>query len=283
MSEYPRLTHTYNVDTTAECFYQYVYGENDIFYPHSHDFYEIFLTVEGTVTHLVNGIVQKLPEGSLVFIRPDDTHGYIYDEPESRKTTYINLAFSSETARQLFIFLSPDFPSDELLSCDMPPTVNLSVVEKKRLLSQISELNIVNWQDKKALKVKMRAILADVFSRHFNFSRQATQNSLPVWLSSLLSKMEHPENFAAGMDRMISLSGKSREHLARSVKKYCGITLAEYINELRLNHAASLLSRTDIPIIEICYSCGFGSMSYFYRIFKNKYSTSPHGFRNMQK
>jgi AraC family cel operon transcriptional repressor len=283
MSEYPRLSHTYNVDPTAECFYQYVYGENDIFYPHSHDFYEIFLTIEGTVTHLVNGIVQKLPEGSLVFIRPDDTHGYIYDEPENRRTTYINLAFSSETARQLFLFLSPDFPSDELLSCDMPPIVNLSIIEKKRLLSQISELNIVNWQDKKALKVKMRAILADIFTRYFNFSRQTTQNALPLWLSSLFSKMERPENFVAGMDRMISLSGKTREHLARSVKKHCGITLADYINSLRLNYATTLLSRTDTPIIDICYVCGFGSMSYFYRVFKIRHGMSPHQFRESLK
>ena len=280
MNEFPRLTHTYNVDPIAECFYQYVYGENDIYYPHCHDFYEIFITVKGTVTHWINGNVQKLSEGSLVFIRPQDTHGYIYDDPESKKSIYINLAFSSETARLLFEYLSQDFPSVQLLFCDMPPMVNLSEVEQKRLLHQISELNIVNWQDKKALKVKMRGLLADIFARYFNFSREPSQSDIPTWLSSLLSEMERPENFVAGMDRMISLSGRSREHLARSIKKYYGITLADYINTLRLNYASHLLSRTDTPIIDICYACGFGSVSYFYRVFKSEYRVSPHKWRS---
>ena len=77
MNNYPRLTAESCVDAEAECLYRYVYGTDDIFYPHCHDFYEIFITVSGTVTHFINGITQKLPEGSLVFIRPDDVHAYI--------------------------------------------------------------------------------------------------------------------------------------------------------------------------------------------------------------
>lgn len=279
MKDYPRLPSAYNVDPVAECFYQYVYGANDIFYPHCHEFYEIFITISGTVTHLINGTTQKLPEGSLVFIRPDDVHGYIYDDPKSSESAYVNLAFSPETARSLFDYLSDSFPSDELLSRDMPPMIRLNAIEKKRLLSQISELNSVNWQDKKALKARMRAILADIFVRHFYSLPDSKQSELPLWLSRLFSDMERPENFAAGMERMIELSGKSREHLARSVKKHCGITLADYIGELRLNYASNLLVRTNTPIIDICYACGFGSVSYFYRVFKAKYNLSPSQFR----
>lgn len=279
MQEYPRLPVAYNVDPVAECFYQYVYGSKDIFYPHCHEFYEIFITISGTVTHLINGVTQKLPEGSLVFIRPDDVHGYIYDDAKSVESSYVNLAFSHETARSLFDFLSDSFPSRELLSSDMPPTVTLSAIEKKRLLSEISELNSVNWQDKNALKVRMRAILADIFVRHFYSLPDNKQNELPPWLSRLFSDMERPENFVSGMDRMIELSGRSREHLARSVKRYCGITLADYISELRLNYASTLLARTNTPIIDICYVCGFGSVSYFYRVFKAKYKLSPSQFR----
>ena len=263
MNNYPRLPHSYNVDPVAECFYQYVYGSNDIFYPHCHDFYEIFITVKGTVTHLINDTVQYLSEGSLVFIRPDDTHGYIYDDPQSRESAYINLAFSRETASTLFEYLSQDFPTKSLLSSDMPPIIILSGAEKERILARISELNSVNWQDKKALKIRMRAILADIFARHFYKTAEEKKNDMPIWLSTLLSEMERPENFVAGMDRMITLSGKT--------------------NELRLNYATNLITRTNTPIIEICYACGFGSVSYFYRIFKNKHSVSPHQFREKLK
>jgi len=279
MEQYNRLPASLNVDPEAECLYRYVYGANDIFRPHNHEYYEIFITVTGTVTHFINGITQKLPEGSLVFIRPEDVHAYVYDTPQSSDTAYINLTFTYETAELLFAYLSDSFPSKTLLSCDMPPTVLLNRMEKERLLTQISELNIVNWQNKHALKLRMRAILADIFVRFFYNMPSSREQTAPLWLSHLLSEMEHPDNFAAGIDRMIFLSNKSREHLTRCLKKYYGLTLTEYINNMRINYASNLLLNTNTSILEICFACGFQSVSNFYKVFQETYGISPGDFR----
>lgn len=283
MENYTRLTANDCIDIEAECLYRYVYGANDVFYPHCHEFYEIFVTVSGTVTHFINGVTQKLPEGSLVFIRPDDVHAYIYDSPESTKTAYINLTFTCETARLLFEYLSDSFPSKYLLSCDMPPTLNLNNIEKKRLLNQIGELNIMNWRDKNSLKLHMRSLLADIFVRHFSNVINECTDTIPFWLSQLLSEMEQSDNFIAGIERMVTLSNKSREHLSRCIKKYYGITSSEYINELRINYASNLLIHTNTPVLKICYDCGFQSLSYFYKAFKKKYVISPNEFRKQYK
>ena len=98
----------------AQCLYRFVQGVNDSFSPHRHEFYEIFITVSGTVRHRINGHTIPLPEGSLVFIRPDDDHGYLYDGKKSDETAYINLTFTTETALQLFEYLSDGFPSKRL-------------------------------------------------------------------------------------------------------------------------------------------------------------------------
>lgn len=278
MIEYPRLTKKC-IDADTDCRYRYVYGFNDIFNPHCHEFFEIFVTVSGTVTHLVNDVVQKLPEGSMVFIRPDDRHGFLYDTPESKDTVYINLAFSHETARLLFEYLTDSFPSKELLKSDMPPTILLNKLQKERIMSQVNLLNRVNWQNRDALKLRMRTFLADIFAEFFFNAPKNDEKDVPLWLSRLLSEMESPENFTEGIEKMISLSKKSREHLSRSMKKYCGITAAEYINELRISYASNLLIYTNSPILEVCFSCGFQSQSYFYKIFKNKYRLSPKEFR----
>lgn len=279
MSKYPRLKAEASVDVEAECLYRYVYGKNDVFYPHCHEFYEIFLTVLGEVTHQINGKVQKLPEGSLVFIRPDDVHAYIYDTPDSSNTAYINLTFTVDTVKELFKYLSKDFPSKKLLDCDMPPMIVLNELEKQHLLSQVSELNVVNWQDKSALKLHMRSILADIFVRYFYLSKPDDDNIMPVWLTEMMSEMRKPENFADGINKMIEISGKSREHIARTLKKYCRVTATEYINDLRINYASNLLLHTNTKILDICFDCGFQSMSNFYRIFKDKYGISPKEFR----
>lgn len=278
-----RLPIVGNVDTEAQCLYRYVYGADDIFNPHSHTFYEIFITISGTVTHLINGITQRLPEGTLVFIRPNDVHGYLYNTPESMDTAYVNLTFTYETAEQLFAYLSETFPSQKLLSCDMPPTIILNKIEKKRLLNLVSELNSVNWQDKNALKLRMRSLLCDIFVRFFSNAPEHDQGDVPIWFSQLLSDMEHPDNFLNGTERMIELSQRTREHLSRCIKKYLGMSATEYINELKINYASNLLLHTNTPILSICFDCGFQNPSYFNKKFKKKYGISPREFRKMYK
>ena len=161
MAEIRRLSAEKNVDMESECLFRYVRGVSDRFSLHAHDYYEIFLTVEGTVIHHVNGRIQRLPEGSLVFIRPDDNHGYVYEDPKSAETAYINLTFTRQTAEQLFQYLSDGFPSKQLLSCDMPPCVLLSHADTQWLVSRISALNCADWQDKQALKMRVRMVLME--------------------------------------------------------------------------------------------------------------------------
>ena len=129
----------------------------------------------------------------------------------------------------------------------------------------------------------MKAILADIFVRFFYDMPENSESTMPLWLSRLLSDMEQPSNFIGGMDRMVALSRKSREHLARSMKKYCGATITEYINELRINYASNLLINTNTPILDICFDCGFQGVGYFYKVFKDKYSISPGEFRKIYK
>lgn len=282
MKDYPRFTADRNVDPEAGCYYLYVYSSQDKSYAHCHDFYEIFIVASGDIIHWVNGSTQKLSEGSLVFIRPDDVHYYVYDNPQEN-TEYINLAFSKEVAQQLFAYLSYNFPSKDLLNCDMPPTVILNSIEKKHLLSQIGELNVINWHDKKALNLRVKVLLADVFTRHFYNIEKNNDDTIPPWLSHLTHIMEQPKNFIAGIDKMTEVSNRSREHISRCLKKYLNLTPSQYINDLRINYASNLLISTDKTVIDICYDCGFQNLGYFYTIFKNKYNCSPKSFREQYK
>ncbi|MDY3845563.1 MAG: AraC family transcriptional regulator [Eubacteriales bacterium] len=279
MPEYKRLRAEQNVDMESGCLYRYVYGADDIFNPHSHEFYEIFITVSGGVTHWINGTKTELAEGTLVFIRQNDIHGYLYNSPENKKSEYVNLTFSVETAKELFDYLTDAFPSKELLNSAMPPSVILSEYDKKLLLSEIGELNSVNWKDKATLKIRVRVILANIFTRFFHSVSSIEDKGYPIWLSNLLAAMNRPENFTAGIERMSELSKKTREHLARTMKKHMGITPSEFINQKRINYASNLLLNTNKQILDICLICGFQSVSYFYKVFKEKYGISPKEFR----
>lgn len=273
------ITYDEEFSKDTQCFCKYVYGYSDKFFPHNHTFFELFLVVKGTVEHWVNGEEQKIPEGTLVFIRPDDVHGFLYTNPQNKDNIYINLSFTKETATALFTYLADDTIEETICRGKMPPSILLSTPSKNRLISLLNELNAINKNDIRSLNLRVKTILADIFTQYLENKRESNANDSPQWLIDLLKEMEKIDNFTKGIDRMVELSGKSREHLSRSLKKYCGTTITEYVNKLRINYAANLLINSNMAVIDICYTSGFQNLGYFYKIFKDEYKISPNLFK----
>lgn len=71
----------------------------------------------------------------------------------------------------------------------------------------------------------------------------------------------------------------SRSECFRAFHRYTGKKPMEYINEYRLLQAAGLLRDTSLSVSEIGSSCGFGSSSYFGKLFKEKYRVTPLEYR----
>jgi AraC family cel operon transcriptional repressor len=65
-------------------------------------------------------------------------------------------------------------------------------------------------------------------------------------------------------------------------KQRLNITPTTYINRLRLNFARYMLLTTDMSIIEISMYAGFDNLSYFYRLFKQRFSLTPADLRKSQ-
>lgn len=66
---------------------------------------------------------------------------------------------------------------------------------------------------------------------------------------------------------------------SRFFKMRTGKSLSDYIIDIRLGYASSLLVDSSNSIAEICYECGFNNLSNFNRIFKKKKKCSPKEFR----
>lgn len=63
-------------------------------------------------------------------------------------------------------------------------------------------------------------------------------------------------------------------------KSQMGRTIPNYITEVRLSAAKRLLTETKEPISDIATRVGYSRLTYFSRIFKNKYNISPIDYRN---
>ncbi|WP_020410359.1 helix-turn-helix domain-containing protein [Hahella ganghwensis] len=62
-------------------------------------------------------------------------------------------------------------------------------------------------------------------------------------------------------------------------KKSLGITVLEYLTARRLSRAQKQLLSTDEQVIQVAFSCGFGSVTRFYEVFKQYFGISPLQYR----
>jgi AraC family transcriptional activator of pobA len=71
----------------------------------------------------------------------------------------------------------------------------------------------------------------------------------------------------------------SPNYVCRVFKEVTGKTLTEYINIIRVNKAAILLKETGASITEVAAMVGFGSITYFGRVFRKYKNHPPSYFR----
>lgn len=71
----------------------------------------------------------------------------------------------------------------------------------------------------------------------------------------------------------------SEKYISRYFKEHFHITLSQYINHLRLEHARQLLQESTIPVTEVALQSGHQNVSYFIRCFKKMYGVSPLKYR----
>ena len=124
-------------------------------------------------------------------------------------------------------------------------------------------------------------MIFDVFVKYFFAQQNNEQKQMPEWLEYTVEKMKEKDNFTGGTEAMISISSKTREHIARSMKKYCNCTISEFLDEIRLTYAANMLINSNLSVTDICYDCGYENLSWFYKKFNEKYGCSPRKYRKI--
>ena len=74
--------------------------------------------------------------------------------------------------------------------------------------------------------------------------------------------------------------GLDRSYLTKLFKKAFDLSPQDYLINLRLNKAATLLKTTTYTISQIAEIVGYNTPLAFTKAFKSKYSTSPGAYRN---
>lgn len=77
--------------------------------------------------------------------------------------------------------------------------------------------------------------------------------------------------------------GLSRVQLHRRVKEITGISVGEFIRNLRLQQAAKLLAKGDVTVSQVTYAIGMANPTHFTTAFKKYFGVTPTEYMNKHK
>lgn len=110
----------------------------------------------------------------------------------------------------------------------------------------------------------------------FNFNKQEFTEKLIQIIEANLT------NELFGVTHLSREMRMSRSSLHRKVKNASGLSVSQFICQVRLKKAQELLKKNATTISEVAYECGFHSVTYFTKCFRDYYGFSP-GKVKMQK
>ncbi len=242
------------------------------FGPVKRDCYLLHFVVSGRGYYEVRGKVIPLKKGDCFLVIPDEDT-YIHAE-ESDPYEYFWIGFRGTATLQLMEHLGFYVNNNFVFSCNENEFEVLKDYFRKTIDCERPEMD-----EKEYIRsLGYLYLILSMISRRDSFVPSAIRLHMDFW-------KEIMEYIAFHYDAPITVDGLSkrfgfhRTTIFKLFHKNTGLSPTEYILNYRLDKAMNFVKTTDMPFKSIAINCGFNSLSYFYRSFKNKFKRTPQQIR----
>ena len=228
---------------------------------HYHDTYDLYYIESGKREYFVENKFFTAATGDFILIKPGSFHrigpGQVVRTLVSFPETFLQQTFSTDAAARL-------------LTCFEKPLITPTEQEQQALRKLLSELA------KAKDELRFSIVLAQLL---LALDDCTAQPAYDTQISDLLKYIGRNFSEIQSIDQIANFMNLSKQHLCRLFKNAMGITLVQYINQIRVKNACGLLERSDKSLAEIAQLCGFGSCAYFSTVFKRHTGLSPLQYR----
>jgi len=250
---------------------------------HTHDYVEMVYMCQGNTRHIINDTEVQLQQNELLLLGQNARQEIL---PAGEKDIAVNFIVRPAFLRDMLAYLgTEETPLREfILKClygeNPSGYLHFLVAEIKPIQNLVENL--------------LWTLISDTPNRRS--INQLTMGLLFVQLLNHTDRLELGEKEQASIVRVLHyieenyVSGSLSEiaqqlhydltGLSRHIKRHTGRTYTELVQEKRLSQAAWLLRNTRQKVADIAVSVGYENISYFHRIFSQRFQLSPKAYRD---
>lgn len=250
---------------------------------HYHDAYEILYLVSGDLYYFIEGNTYHVVSGGLILINMNGIHRLV----NVNGTMYerVTLLFKKEFLRDFFTE-NIDF---DPFSCFHSSSNVIKLSAYDQLFVENLFNKMIHEETGKLLgsNCYLRVILMELL---IYIQRKMTidqgdhlveSNQTHKKISKIIPFIN--ENFSnpLSLEYISEKFSISPSHLSRTFKSTTGFTFVEYVNNIRVKAACTLLKDSRLSISEVADRVGFDNLTHFGRVFKSMIGVSPMKFRKV--
>ena len=251
---------------------------------HYHDYVEIVYMCSGSTTHVIDGDKIVLKNGELLFLcqsakqeilpaKKDDIAVNFIVKPEFFDHT-LKMIGEEDTPLRTFII---DCLKNKRTKTSYLHFKVADVVPVQNLIENLIWTLIYETPNKRSIHQITMGLL---FLQLIGYSERIIHNNPSEEITvKALGYIE--ENYKDGsLTELSKLIHYDISSISREIKNKTGKTYTELIQEKRLSQVCFLLKNTNMTIEEIASNVGYENISFFYRLFKKRYGTSPKKYKD---
>ncbi len=247
---------------------------NDEFF-HNHEYYECFYIREGTIYHEINGQTKLLSTGDAVIIAPGYSHAF--KRIQGKNCSHRDNMISVELFENCCNFLDDDIleklRAEGYIFFTLPHDY-LEIFEQNIISYITSNNTLQRLKYEKFLVCSLLGYIVMPCKTPLN-TNDFSAKCLYV-VNDVFTRRDAIQSFYSALPY-------NKSYLSKRFKDSFGVTITDYINELKIKHAAYLLTVTDLTIPAICDIIGIESIPYFHKLFKKYYGSTPRKSKGSKK
>ena len=252
---------------------------------HTHNYVEMIYMCQGQTRHLINGIEVTLNAGELLVMSQNATQEVLPAGEEDIAVNFIILPQFFDTAIQM-IDENENPIRDFLIGCIQGKENHMGFLhfEATNILPIQNLVENLIWTlanqqpNKRSINQLTMGLLFLQLTNHTETLRTAPSFAQQELMLHVLRYIE--EHYRDGQLQAVAQQLHYAQcWLSREIKRRSGKTFTQLVQDKRMSQAAFLLKTTAMTVLEISESVGYENVSYFHRVFQERYGVSPRKYR----